>query len=229
MITIAHSLPRYGILFFAAVASVGCNVGIDFGGGWKAEILTGNGSQATEQRDVERFEKIAVHGAIEVVIENGEEPLLELEADENLLPIIETKVESGLLTIRTTQNYSGSIKVKATAQSLNSYEGTGATTGELLNPNSEVFNVSLSGASTLKCGEGAVQKLVVDATGVSKFLAPKLSAVEVEAHASGASTIQVQAVERLAAKASGASSIEYGGSPKVVESKSGASSINRTK
>jgi hypothetical protein len=47
--------------------------------------------------------------------------------------MIEANVESGLLTIRTTQNYSGSIKVKATAQSLNSYEGTGATRGELLN------------------------------------------------------------------------------------------------
>lgn len=224
----SSTLARLGFLLVAVSLSTGCSLSVDLGEGWNVGVLTGNGVPASELREVDPFEKIAVHGAIEIEMENGESPSLEVSADENLIPIIETKVRNGELTIRSTQGYSGNVKVKAVLRSLTGYEGTGATTGVLSNPNTEVFHVSLSGASSLQCGEGALRKLVVDASGVSKFSAPRLSAIAVQAEASGASSIQVLALERLDAHASGASSIEYGGSPKVSESSSGASSIKKS-
>jgi hypothetical protein len=228
MITMSSTLTRLGFLSFAVSLSTGCSLSVDFGEGWNVGVVNGNGIPTSERREVEPFEKIAVHGAIEIEMENGDEPSLEVSTDENLMPIIETKVRNGELSIRSTQSYSGSVKVKAVVRSLTGYEGTGATKGVLANPNTEAFHVELSGASSLQCGEGELQKLAVDASGVSKFSAPRLSAIAVQAEASGASSIQVLAVERLDAHASGASTIEYGGSPKVSKSTSGASSVKKS-
>lgn len=110
-------------------------------------------------------------------------------------------------------------------KSLARYEGHGATQASLTSPNADLFKVILQGASSLQCGAGSIQELIVKASGASTFKGAKLNATEINAEASGASNVKVGASERLSANASGAAKIEYSGSPEVEQSSSGASTI----
>ena len=56
---------------------------------------TGSGRAATEARPVAAFDRVAVAGAIDVVIRQAPSPAVTVTADDNLLPLIETVVEPG--------------------------------------------------------------------------------------------------------------------------------------
>lgn len=94
-----------------------------------------------------------------------------------------------------------------------------------LNIDAENLTVHLSGASELTIA-GTAQKLNAEVNGASEILAFGLITDQVIVHASGASSAEVFATNKLDAEASGASSVDYKGSPQVSSNSSGFSSIN---
>lgn len=208
---------------------LGCSISVDIDGHGFQYGVKGNGVVVSETRVVEPFDAIDVSGVVEVEVMTGEEPWLEVTADENLQPIVETTVTDGTLHVRTTKNHQGKVSISAVVPTLSKYHGSGATKGVVLHANSDVLEVDLSGVSSLECQSGDVQSLKVHASGVSKFDGAKLHATEATVDVSGSSNASVHADAKLTVDASGVSRVEYSGNPEVVKSISGVSKLVRVK
>ena len=61
----------------------------------RAANVQGSGTSATETRTLDAFEAVAVSGAIDLVVRQGAQQSVQVQADDNLLSMLETLVESG--------------------------------------------------------------------------------------------------------------------------------------
>ncbi|KPF44315.1 hypothetical protein IP87_08510 [beta proteobacterium AAP121] len=77
-----------------------------------AQAQSGSGTALTEMRALESFEAISVNGAMDLVVRQGPQQSVQVQADDNLLPLLETVVESGrngpTLQVRWKRNAGGS-------------------------------------------------------------------------------------------------------------------------
>ena len=91
--------------------------------------------------------------------------------------------------------------------------------------NGDSVHLKLSGAS--KCTlTGNADHLAVECSGASRLLAAGLTAQTVKTTVSGASRVEVTALQDLNARASGASTVRYAGAPAALHQRaSGASTI----
>jgi hypothetical protein len=190
--------------------------------------LVGSGNPATDKRDVAAFTIVRGGGAIHVEVAVGEQPSLEVTADDNLIPHILTEVDNGVLTINTDgvsyQSRLG-IRVKATVKELTGMNLSGASNGKVTGIAGETFAADASGASKINLA-GTVADLTVKCNGASTVNALDLVAQKVNASANGASHIEVTAKASLDASANGASSIRFAGDPPAKNvSANGASSV----
>ena len=60
-----------------------------------AANVQGSGNSATEMRTLDAFEAVALSGAMDLVVRQGAQQSVQVQADDNLLPLLETVVESG--------------------------------------------------------------------------------------------------------------------------------------
>ena len=60
-----------------------------------AASVQGSGKSATETRALDAFEAVALSGAMELVVRQGAQQSVQVQADDNLLPMLETLVEAG--------------------------------------------------------------------------------------------------------------------------------------
>lgn len=63
------------------------------------DSVDGNGIRASEERVATNFDKVNSSGTFEVYISQGEDYILIVSAEENILPYIETRVSNGILNI----------------------------------------------------------------------------------------------------------------------------------
>jgi len=77
-----------------ALSSMACC--FNFPGG----VVRGSGNIVTAIRDASGFDKVSVSGGIDLVLAQGEEEVVKVEADDNLLPFISTEVHGGELVIK---------------------------------------------------------------------------------------------------------------------------------
>ena len=126
-------------------------------------------------------------------------------------------------------NASGAANVDMTglfAENLD-FDLSGASNGHLNRVEVTTQNYDLSGASNLDIkAPSKAMSVGVDASGASNFRGQLLSTAKAKLGASGASHIAMAVSEQLDAEATGASSIDYWGSPKPNTKSSGASSVN---
>lgn len=64
-------------------------------GAAQASSVEGSGTVATESRTAAAFEAVAMSGSFELVVRQGAQQSVQVQADDNLLPLLETVVESG--------------------------------------------------------------------------------------------------------------------------------------
>ena len=62
--------------------------------------IKGSGKLIKDTRSVESFDKIAVSGAFDIGLEQGEKGKIVIDIEDNLLPYLETKVSDGKLKIK---------------------------------------------------------------------------------------------------------------------------------
>ena len=60
-----------------------------------AASVQGSGNSATEMRTLDAFDAVALSGAMDLVVRQGAQQSVQVQADDNLLPLLETLVESG--------------------------------------------------------------------------------------------------------------------------------------
>lgn len=61
----------------------------------RAASVQGSGNSATETRTLDAFEAVALSGAMDLVVRQGAQQSVQVQADDNLLPLLETLVEPG--------------------------------------------------------------------------------------------------------------------------------------
>ena len=167
------TIIQFTALFFLTILS---SCGLDM-----LNRIEGNNNVISIDRDIdENFTKVRVSTGIELIIDQGNEVSLTVEADENLHDIIITEVEDGKLKIYTEKNIwkSASKKVYLTVNTLEELKassGSSIKTSNVLNASNLTVGSS-SGASVnldikavnlnSKTSSGASANLDVNATNV---------------------------------------------------------------
>src|SRR3990170_5909134 len=72
---------------------------------WTVGFVRGSGNVVTEERDVSDFHKIHLSGIGNLIITQGEEESLTIEADDNIMPLISADVSGERLTISFKRGY----------------------------------------------------------------------------------------------------------------------------
>lgn len=91
----------------------------------------------------------------------------------------------------------------------------------------EGLRLSGSGASKIDLkGEAKLEQLELYLSGASKYYGRGLAAQQALVQVSGASNVEIGAVESLEVDASGASNVRYAGRPRIKQKTSGVSNIN---
>jgi hypothetical protein len=200
--------------------------------------IKGTGNVQTEKRTItEKFTKISVNRGLEVIVEQGDQVVVEVEADQNLLSHITTKVENGTLVISSDENIYSSeteiVRVKMPIiESLETTSGSNLTSkntlkgsdlkvksssGSEIDITSEFDSISsesTSGSAITIAGKAL--KFNSQSSSGSEIDAVSLLANEVTAQSTSGSSIDVHPLVSLNAKASSGASIEYDGKPKTI-------------
>ncbi len=94
----AHASSRRATLFatlLGAVALATALVPVLVPSTVHAAGVQGSGKVATETRTLDAFDAVALSGAMDLVVRQGAQQSVQVQADDNLLPLLETLVEPG--------------------------------------------------------------------------------------------------------------------------------------
>ncbi len=211
----------------------------------------GSGNMVTQTRDVSDFRAIEVSYPAEVLVKQGTQESLKIEAEDNLMPNLKTEVRNGTLRIFYRReggkhvNATKTPRITVTVKDLKDVEFNSA--GELVvqKLKSDRLDISLSGAGNLELEEiqtpalnvdlsgagsatasGLADDLQLNISGFGDFKGSELHSKEARVEISGAGSATVWVDDQLSAQISGAGSVGYYGSPTVDRQISGVGSVN---
>ena len=211
------------------------------------ESIYGNGNIVSEERNIGDFDGLKVSSGIDVIIKQGENVSLLLEADENLHEVIKTEVIDNTLKIHTTKNIrrAKTTKVYLIYRDLNSIRVSSA--GDVQGENTlrcDYLSIDLSSAGDLKLDleveevdcdisssgdarlSGKTDLLKVNLSSAGDLYAYELVSKICRVSCSSAGDARVNASEELDLRCSSAGSIYYKGDAELVKaSTSSAGSI----
>jgi hypothetical protein len=234
--------PRRGIwLIWAGL--IGC-----FGCGYAAPRIVGSGVITGQSYDLTDFERITIHGDIDVTVLQGEGFAVELSADDNLIDLVQIVQHGEELRIgwsRPVRLERAHVVCVVHLPKLTGAAVHGVSKLHLKSLTADTLHVTVTGASrvdgeltggavTMEVSGASQARLVGQAetldASISGASTAKLEGLTVSRRAtieaSGASTARIHAIGELGMSASGASSVIYLGSPTITRSNAnGASSI----
>jgi Putative auto-transporter adhesin, head GIN domain len=213
--------------------------------------IKGSGNIVNETRTVTQdFKKIKVSTGIKVVVEQGPDRSIVVEADDNIMQHIVTKVENNVLIIKSDESYNATktpvVNVKLPIiNGLNASSGSQilstrilkseniaiiASSGSQINieVESDMITLESSSGSSIE-SSGKALKLETSASSGSEIDAKDLMANEVISQSSSGSSTSVYPILKLDAKANSGSSVSYYKVPKTLikdESSGGSVSEN---
>lgn len=206
-----------------------------FSCGLGMERVEGSGNVITQQRNAgSEFDAISASGDVEVVIEQGTQRAITVEADDNLQQHIKTEVKGGKLEISTDANFSSAKSTKvivvlpevkeieSSASARVKNEGTLKAKGLVLHSSSgSLMELSIdtqeatyeaSSGSNMKVS-GKAGRTEASASSGSNINAAGATSTRVKAEASSGATVTVNAIDDLDAGASSGGSVLYVNTP----------------
>ncbi|MCP2029530.1 hypothetical protein L1276_004717 [Flavobacterium sp. HSC-32F16] len=244
MIKIIIHITKFVIATITALLFASCNLNMN--------TIEGSGNVTTEKRTVQGdFKNVKVSNAIDLVIEQGDNYEVVVEADDNLQKDIITKVENGTLVIRCKFNSFRNItmkKVTVKMPSIDKIEASSASTvlgknllhGESIeletssaasiNVNTEFDTVSCHASSGSSIDiKGKALKVKTSASSGSSIEAGNLFANDVDADVSSGAVTKVHPILSLKAEASSGGNINYDNVPKTIDkTASSGGSVNQS-
>ncbi|MEE9431664.1 MAG: head GIN domain-containing protein [Melioribacteraceae bacterium] len=191
--------------------------------------VKGNGNIVEDTRNVSEFSKIDVSGNYEVEINIGENTLVEIIAEENLLKLIKTKVKKHTLYISSRENLrpTEDLLIRISVENLSAIECSGVNDIIANNVDTEEFDIELSGAGSILIN-GKAERFFLEISGAADIEAKDFIVEDVVIEVSGAANAEVYASQSVDAEVSGAGFIElYGDAKRVRTDISGAGSLVR--
>lgn len=144
--------------------------------------VQGSGNVISETREVSDFEEVEVCCGMQLVLKQGDETQLTLEADDNILPQIETAVRSGTLTVRFRTNVT-----------FLNFRLSQPATVYLQMPT--IHGVTISGGGSLETERIETDRVTLEFSGGSHGMIGDLQAESVDLLASGGSQVEVDTVD----------------------------------
>lgn len=234
------SLVVVFVLFALLFGACGFNVNIG--------VERGSGNVVTETRDVAGFDHLSLAGIGDVILTQGDEESLEIEAEDNIIPNIKTEVRDGTLYItyeRKSMLPTKPVKFNLTMKDVRSLEsrgvsslrsdkittdqldvtisGTGSVT--ILSLTAEKVNTNISGAGNFEA-EGQVSDQRVILSGAGNYNGEDLQSKNGDVTISGLGQISIWATDALNVTISGTGGVEYYGDPKITKNVSGIGTLN---
>ena len=211
----------------------------------------GNGTITEETRNVGAFFNLDVDGEYEIVLQEGSNPLVTVETDENLHQYVETKLDGQTLKVRNVEKIQATENVKLiiTYQKLEDIILGGAAKVENRGViNSDELNIRVNGSGVidlainvkeldLKLGgagsvnlKGKAEKQKMELSGAGNVAALELESKDSEVDLSGIGSAQVFVTDNLKAQVSGVGSIRFKGDPRNISREvTGLGDIERVK
>lgn len=214
---------------------------------WTVGLVRGSGNIEKEERDVSGFDEVSFTGMGNLIITQGEEESLLVEADDNILPLIETNVFGDRLTIGYKWGYNvmpaSNTKFYLNIVDINKISLSGAGKIDCESLKTDKLDFELSGAGDIDfdidadelvitssgAGDltlsGKVESQNVDISGVGRYNAENLESKDCDIKVSGAGSATVNVTEELDIDISGVGNVYYIGSPRVRQDISGLGKI----
>ena len=212
------------------------------------EAIKGSGNVITESREVSGFDGVSHTGIGRVIIVQGGEESLTIEADDNLLEYITSEVKSGTLELGFTDNVridsASPITFTVSVKDLKELDSTGTGTIEIDELSADNLNISTSGTGSISIGTLTATDLVVKAegtgdielagnvetqeimrVGTGDYKAADLESKTAKVEAVGTGNVVVWVLDSLDVDITGTSKVSYYGSPHVTQNNSGTGSL----
>ncbi len=199
------------------------------GGDWmNAKRVRPSGKVISKDRGLSGFESVALSGLGEVVLAQGANDIVVVEADDNIQEHLIAEVKDGVLNLRIANNvsFSGSptIRYLVTLKSIKSVSISGLGSVRGANIDTSALSVSVSGGGdVLLNGKAAVQTASI--SGLGKLDLANLSGKSGSVDISGAGDATINVSDALNVSISGLGSVHYRGTPELSQQISGGGSV----
>jgi hypothetical protein len=210
------------LLFAGMAATTACH----------KDFVRGNGTRASEHRQVSNFTAIQLNGSGKVNIVKGQPLSVTVTDDGNLLPYIETRVEHNELTIGYKSNAHvrhGNLVVTIVMPEVNGaiLEGSGdfTITGDFVTAGT--FNTRISGSGSIAINGRTANHLDAEINGSGKIRASGLQVNTAKVTISGSGNAEVRVNDQLEARIYGSGHIYYWGTPAVTTRISGSGKVEK--
>jgi hypothetical protein len=212
-------------------------------------VTRGSGKVVSENRDVKGFQSVSLSGSGDLIITQGANEALRIEAEDNLLPLIESDVRGGTLylgfkpnigSIVTTQpvkyylsvkelnaailSGSGSIQADSLKASHITLTTSGSGSMDIKSLTADTLKLTMSGSGDASLG-GLVGQQTIQISGSGNYQAGSLDTQQTTAIISGSGTMTVWARDSLNLTISGSGSVDYYGKPSLNQIISGSGKI----
>ncbi|MDB5230335.1 MAG: hypothetical protein JWN76_1140 [Chitinophagaceae bacterium] len=214
--------------------------------------IHGNGNTVKETRQVNVPDRVEVSGDIDVVVRQGGQAGVVVEADANLVPYIITRTENGKLVIGVKEHYSlesnKHILVSVTTNDLRELSVTGSGnvnsegvlshngkmdisvtgSGDMsLQLNAPSVDADITGSGNIKIS-GETKDMKVGISGSGDFTSEELKAENVNVAINGSGTARVFADMKLNVEVNGSGDVFYKGNASVNQSVHGSGSVSKS-
>jgi hypothetical protein len=214
----------------------------------KVNTPKGSGEVITKSFEVGDFDRLTFSGIGNIIIEQGEETSLEVEAESNVIDALKINTSGSELEIGFKSRFINVIPTKGIVfhlkvKDLKKINLSGAGIIECDNLNAESLSVDSSGvgsinmnitASDLEIGISGAGKVILSGevdtqqlsiSGVGTYDAKELVSKDCEIAISGAGKAVVNVTQTLDIEMSGLGKVDYVGNPTITQNVSGAGSI----
>ena len=227
------------LIIIAIIAISGC----------VSQNASGSGKIVNESRNASDFNQIDLNGASEIILTQGNNESVTIEAEDNIMPYITTSVSNKKLAINFNNGMpvpTKPVKIFITVKDLNAINIAGAGkvnsdvlkvrdltigingAGEVnlnsLNANSLKTTISGSGKMT---AAGSVPNQNIDISGAAEYNAKDLISKKATISINGAGKATINASNALDVLINGGGTVDYIGNPKVTQKITGAGNVNK--
>jgi len=214
--------------------------------------VKGNGNIQTQEKQVSPFDEVEVHGAIDVLVSQGDLQPIKIEGDGNLLRLIEIDQRGDRLIIRKRQGYNllptRKMKIYLSSPSFKVINAHGACDiiGQTKIANRDNLDLDVSGAGSIRMEvdapkvnagisgaglvnlKGQTKDFELGLSGAGKARCYELLSENTQVRISGAANAEVYASMKLDVDVSGAGNVKYKGEATDINKNiSGAGSVKK--
>lgn len=235
---------------FTAIFLILCTLALSACGFTGFTFVTGSGNVGSESREVSNFDAVTLEGSGDLIVTQGNQESLKIEAEENLIPYIRTEVRGHTLHIFIDHTNSLSIDANRPMRYYVSMKdvtgltlsGSGTITSD--NINTKNLDINLSGSGDVEIDKLKADSLTIDLSGSGKCVlngevasqnmnisgsgkcdASELKGKDVDIDISGSGKAMVAATNTLNVTITGSGDITYSGNPKISQTITGSGKL----